>query len=483
MLRLTEASQAEFTTWLNNAPRPHVGILAGPSLIIDESWEVKLRPDGALLQSLWTKDASGRLLWTQDGVVEELTRRSCVRGWEWVRSATTAWRVLHSSKGPALPSDMRSALAEVQRDRDIARYTLDATRFEAILATSSACGIRVDLAALDETRAGMARTHKQVTDVMGFDPLRESNDARTLGWLDRHGIRAASVHSDDWAARDVTRTALTSDAEHVYERVLYLRRRYPKVLELARATKRGKAHSRLEPFAQVSGRVSSTKPALNNIAADLRFLLVAEEGHTFITADYDGIEPRVLAGLSRDEVLAADLAHGDPYADAAERAGFDRVTHRKLMKIVMISTMYGASASRTARQLNVPLATAQRIRAALWAPYPVARAWLDAETGLTRPPLDSGRPLGVVERGYARPNLLIQSTAYDLFQAAALRVHDDLPRGARIALPMHDELVITSPIAATAAVQGVLRQHMPTTYRGISINATPVELGAHWRKA
>lgn len=482
MRQLAPDTSSSFVTWLQEAPRPHIGALHNEIFVIDRLWETDLRTDGRLLHDIWHEHGGSRLVWTHEGLVAELIRRSGTPGWEWVRSATTAWRVLHSSKGHPVPPVIANALSEVLSDTGAARFALDATRLEAILAASTARGIRVDLEALRSTRAKMDYTHKQVRDLLGFDPLPDENKVQTLAWLSKHGIQVPDIHSDDWGARTSNDNPLAREAEHVYESVLYLRRRYPKVCELAAKVKRGKVHTQLEPFAQVSGRISSTQPALNNIAADLRHLLVARPDHVFVTADFDGIEPRVLAALSGDEILTRHLLTGDPYADAAERVGFDRVKDRRMFKIVMISSMYGAGPGRTARQLGVPLQLAERIRAELWAPYPRAASWLRSESGLHGRRLDSGRPMGRVELGYARPNLIIQSTAYDLFQAAALRVHHILPTGAHIWLPMHDELVIEAPARSVQEVKEVLASAMPAELRGVRIGATPVALGKAWRK-
>ena len=482
MREFAEPTLDAFTSWLLAAPRPHTATLDGSVLIIDDLWQADLRQHGALLQDAWLANGEARLLWTPEGVVVDLIRISKVPGWEWVRSATTAWRILHSSKGPEMPPSVRTALSAVLEDPGAARFALETTRLEAVLAASTAQGIRVDTAALEAKRVELLHTHRLLKELFGFDPLARENDGQTRAWLARKGVHVDGVTSEDWGSRVVDDSPVSRESETVYEHALHLRRRLPKVLELAARTNRGKVRSKLIPAAQVSGRISSTCPALNNVAADLRHLLVARTGHVFISADFDGIEPRVLAALSGDIQLIRDLDTGDPYADAAHRAGYDPRRFRTLFKVIMISTMYGAQPSRTARQLGVSLAEAKRVRSLLWMPYQTAEAWLRTQEGFGPLRLDSGRPLGVVERAHARPNLIIQSTAYDLFQAAALRVHEHLPAGCHIVLPMHDELVIEAPDHARAAVLDVLAAQMPARLRGVDIGATPAVLGAFWWK-
>lgn len=480
----TPETRGEFEAWLAAAPRPLVAELTFGQLVVDATWTVTLREHGAQFADSCTSTLDGRvLLWTRQCIVTELIRLTKVPSWEWVRSATTAWRVKHSVKGAEMPADVRGALVHVLADQGAARFALDSTRLEAILAASTARGIRVDVAELASTRVRMSETHRQLVELLGFDPLPEENADQTLTWLAELGVTVPGTSSEDWAAREVAALPLARAAVQAHEQALWLKRRFPKLRELDRATKRGKVHSTMTPFAQVSGRVSSTRPALNNVAKDQRHLLMARPGHVLVTADFDGIEPRVLAGLSGDEQLAHDLATGDPYLDAAVRAGFEATKeNRTEFKIAMLASMYGAAAGRTARQLGVTLERAKAIRADLWRPYLKAAAWLKAQTGMEPMNLDSGRPLGVVEAAHARPNLIIQSTAFDLFQTAVLRVHDALPKGAHVWMPIHDELVIETPERHVDRVVAALAEHMPTECRGVPIQATPVVLGIHWKK-
>lgn len=479
---LTDATVAAFTKWVNAAPRPHTATLADAVLTIGAAWEADVRTQGGVLSHLYTEH--GLLLWTRTCEVAELIRLNRTAGWEFVRSAETAWRVKHSVKGPEMP-ETHDALRLVLKDQSAARFALEATRLEAVLAATTARGARIDTTELTATQERMESTHRQLRELMGFNPLPEENAERTIAWLAQYGVTVAGISSEAWASRTLDADSpLAQAAQEAYEQALWLRRCYAKVRELQRATKRGYVHSALTPFAQVSGRISSRGPALTNVAHDLRHLLIARSGHVLITADFDGVEPRVLAGLSGDQALSHDLANGDPYRDAADRAGYGRGdAARKTFKRVMLASAYGSAPSGIVRQMRVSLDEARRALSALWEPYTVAQAWLHQQKSLLPHTLRSGRPMGVIEHAHARPNLIIQSEAYDLFQNAALRVHDALPKGAHIWLTIHDELVVEAPERLTEQVCAVLRAQMPSECNGVPITAEPVVLGTHWRKA
>lgn len=481
MRYLTPASGTDFIRWVASAPKPLVGYLRGQELIIAGEWTIELREHGDFLEQLWSRRLPDHRLWTRTSSVGQLIKNSGTPGWSWVRNASTPWVVHHSTKGPEAVGTVQGMLAAAGADPQAGRYAIETSRFEAILANSTARGIKVDVERLNAMLNEMERTRQQATDLMRVDPLDETNETAVVSWLAERGVHVDGVSSEKWGMRQLDDGAMALAAASMYEKVLHLRRRLPKARELKFHMRRGKVHTALTPFAQISGRVSSTGPALNNIAKDMRPLLVARPGHVLVTADYDGVEPRVLAALSGDDALAYDLAHGDPYVDAAERAGFDGQTFRKTFKLVIISTMYGAKVGRTARMLGCTTVEAQAVRDALWSPYPVAKAWLDAQYGTERVRLASGRMLGIVEEQHARANLLIQSTAYDLFQKSALDVHDNLPKTAHIWLPMHDELIIETPEREAETVMDVLGRFMPTRCRDVTINASPVVLGSHWR--
>ncbi|WP_136042441.1 MULTISPECIES: DNA polymerase [unclassified Microbacterium] len=481
MRYLTPASGTDFTRWVASAPKPLVGYLRGHELIIAGEWTIELRDHGDFLERLWSRELPDHRLWTRTATVTELIKRSGVPGWMWVRNATTPWLVHHSVKGAEPTGTAQAMLTTARADPGAGRYAIEASRFEAVLANSTARGIRVDVERLNAAVDEMANVRRQVKDLMTFDPLDRANEDAVVRWLGERGVQVDGPASDDWGGRQVENNSAALAVAELYENILHIRRRLPKARELRAATRRGKVHTTLAPFAQVSGRVSSKGPALNNVAKDMRPLLLARPGHVLVTADYDGVEPRVLAALSGDEVLAHDLANGDPYVSAAERAGFDGLAFRKTFKLIIISTMYGATVGRTARMLGCSTAEARAVRDALWKPYPVAKGWLDAQRGMERVRLESGRMLGIVESAHARANLLIQSTAYDLFQKSALDVHDNLPKGAHIWLPMHDELIIETPEREVDAVMEVLGRFMPTRCGDVTINASPVVLGPHWR--
>ena len=109
-----------------------------------------------------------------------------------------------------------------------------------------------------------------------------------------------------------------------------------------------------------AGRMTASA-GLHNMPGEMRAAVVAEAGHVFVRADLGQIEPRVLAAVSGDKVLARATLDDDMYAPVAEHLDVDRAT----AKVAVLGAMYGQTTGDGARALR-------RLEAA----YPVAMAYL-----------------------------------------------------------------------------------------------------------
>ncbi len=196
---------------------------------------------------------------------------------------------------------------------------------------------------------------------------------------------------------------------------------------------------------------------LHNLPAELRPVVIADDGHLFVRADLGQIEPRVLAAVSGDPALREATQDDDLYAPVAKRLGVER----SVAKIAVLAAMYGQT-SGTAGQALRGMETG----------YPVAMKYLSdaAVAGFDGRELRTygGRLIRMFEiadgadhravaagRGRFARNAMVQGAAAELFKVWAVTVRaraGDL--GARIVLCLHDELLVHVPAAqAHATVQ------------------------------
>jgi DNA polymerase-1 len=203
-----------------------------------------------------------------------------------------------------------------------------------------------------------------------------------------------------------------------------------------------------------AGRMTASA-GLHNLPGDMRASVIAEPGHVFVRADLGQIEPRVLAAVSGDPLLARATVEPDLYAPIAAQLDVDRAT----AKVAVLGAMYGSTTGDGARALH-------RLRAA----YPVAMTYLDeadkaAQVGrdlrtyggrLVRMRLADDRNGAAAMGRYGR-NAMVQGAAAELFKVWAVTVRargGEL--GARIVLCLHDELLVHAPAEHGDAVAALV---------------------------
>ncbi len=205
-----------------------------------------------------------------------------------------------------------------------------------------------------------------------------------------------------------------------------------------------------------AGRMTA-QAGLHNLPAELRPVVVADEGHVFVRADLGQIEPRVLAAVSGDPALCRATQDDDLYAPVAARLGVER----SVAKIAVLAAMYGQTSGNAGQALR-GMETA----------YPVAMTYLSdaAQAGVAGRDLrtfggrlirmwsigddEDHRAVAAGRGRYAR-NAMVQGAAAELFKVWAVTVRArGAGLGARIVLCLHDELLLHVPaVNADATVQ------------------------------
>lgn len=198
---------------------------------------------------------------------------------------------------------------------------------------------------------------------------------------------------------------------------------------------------------------------LHNLPAELRPVVVADDGHLFVRADLGQIEPRVLAAVSGDTALCRATQDDDLYAPVAKRLGVER----SVAKIAVLAAMYGQTSGTAGQALR-----------GMESAYPVAMKYLAdaADAGFEGRDLRTygGRLIRMFEipdhadhrsaaagRGRYARNAMVQGAAAELFKVWAVTVRARADTGARIVLCLHDELLLHVP--STAVDQSVQLLH------------------------
>ncbi len=234
----------------------------------------------------------------------------------------------------------------------------------------------------------------------------------------------------------------------------------------------GRIHSTFSQTVAATGRLSSSRPNLQNIpirsalGQEIRAAFVPAEGRVLLSADYSQIELRIMAHLSQDpelvkafregadiHVRTASQVFGTPEAEVTPE-------QRARTKAINFGIIYGQSGFGLARTLGISQSEAREQIEAYFARYPGVRSFIEAaiesarEAGYARtlagrrrylPDLRSqNRPVRQAAERMA-VNSVIQGTAADVIKRAMVQLDADLRAGAvpsaRMILQVHDELV------------------------------------------
>jgi len=252
----------------------------------------------------------------------------------------------------------------------------------------------------------------------------------------------------------------------------------------------GRVHTSYHQAVAATGRLSSSNPNLQNIpirtaqGRKIRQAFIAPEGNLILAADYSQIELRIMAHLSADEGLLKAF-HDDVdvhRATAAEVFGesYEKVTdnQRRAAKAINFGLMYGMSAFGLGRQLDISRPEAQEYMDVYFSRYPGVQGFMEktreqardqgyVETLFGRrlylPEINASN--GMRRQGAERAaiNAPLQGTAADIIKIAMISVDNwlqEAPRGARMVMQVHDELVLEVEESRLTAVSDAVVKHM-----------------------
>ncbi len=273
----------------------------------------------------------------------------------------------------------------------------------------------------------------------------------------------------------------------------------------------GRLHTTFNQAATATGRLSSTNPNLQNIpirtdiGREIRRGFVADAGMTLLVADYSQIELRILAHITGEAALLETFRQGEDIhrrtAAQIYSAEPSEVTSamRRVAKIINFGVLYGMSAHRLTRELNIEYAEADRFIKTYFERYPKVQEYIEGTLAFAR---DKGYVETLLGRRRIVPditssnrnareyaertayNMPIQGTQADIVKLAMLELWPRLKGvGAKLLLQVHDELVIEAPQSAAEGVAATVKRIMEEAYALDVPLVAEVGLGGNWLEA
>ena len=236
----------------------------------------------------------------------------------------------------------------------------------------------------------------------------------------------------------------------------------------------GRLHSSFHQAVTSTGRLSSSRPNLQNIpirtseGRHIRAAFVAEEGNMLIAADYSQIELRIMAHLSQDQGLLTAFAQGEDVhrATAAEifNVATDQVSddQRRNAKAINFGLIYGMSAFGLSRQLAISRQQAVTYMETYFNRYPGVLRYMEGVKESARAKgyvetlagrrlyinqIDSSNKTQQMAAERVAINAPMQGTAADIIKKAMIQLYNHWQSDPhiRMILQVHDELVFEVP--------------------------------------
>jgi DNA polymerase-1 len=237
----------------------------------------------------------------------------------------------------------------------------------------------------------------------------------------------------------------------------------------------GRIHTTFNQAVAATGRLTSSDPNLQNIpirgelGKRIRSAFVAEDGWWMFSADYNQVELRILAHLSKDPILVEAFRRRQDVHQrtASEIFGVSpemvNEQMRRQAKVINFGIIYGMSPYGLSKALGVETKVAQAYIEGYFQRYRGVKDYIEAtiekarRDGYVETLLGRRRNLQEINssnkaaRRFAERvaiNTPIQGTAADMIKKAMIKIHSHMKeRGlrSRMILQIHDELLFEVP--------------------------------------
>lgn len=276
----------------------------------------------------------------------------------------------------------------------------------------------------------------------------------------------------------------------------------------------GRIHTTFNQALTATGRLSSSKPNLQNIpirterGKEIRKAFVpSRPDGVIVSADYSQIELRIMAHLSCDTHLINAFRNGqDVHAITASKifgVDLEEVTpdQRRIAKTANFGIMYGISSFGLAQRLKIGRGEAKKIIEDYFANFPAISSFIEdtltsaRETGYVEtifgrrrylPDINSknGTVRSIAER--TAVNAPIQGTSADIIKLAMINTDRRIRQEgleSRMILQIHDELVFDAVASEVERLKKIVTEEMENVTR-LSVPLT-VECnhGSNWLEA
>ncbi len=367
-------------------------------------------------------------------------------------------------------------------------------RLQPILMAMEDWGIRIDVARLIQHRVKVKKDvdyYKNIASGLGFNPGSSKQLAAVLqsrGWHIHYNKKTKNPILDDEAIQTLYYDDPIAQMASLYRKAKILLSTFIDATLNKHIKADGRIHGRINQIVTNSGRLSRSKPNLQNIPERMRDIFIPSEGRIFEDWDLEQIELRKLAYLvwqtMGDRTMQELFDRGGKDSDIHGACSVEMDCERRVSKGIHFSITYGGDENTLQRKLGIPLDHAISYIDRYFARFPGIKAYISYsirqlyKTGYTETMLGRKRLFPDIESPYEWKRKAAEREAFNhIIQGSAAEDLKELQT--RIATEpqcntIHDEILLDiSPDHVTDK----------STCIGLASHATPmkVERGLNWK--
>jgi len=252
-----------------------------------------------------------------------------------------------------------------------------------------------------------------------------------------------------------------------------------------------RVHTSFLLAATTTGRLASSEPNLQNIpiktedGKEIRKAFVAEKNYTFISADYNQIEMRILADVADVKELKKAFKNNEDIHSLTASQVFNvplskiNTETRRKAKAINFGIIYGISQYGLAKQISVSNQEASEFLKSYFDKFPEIKDYMNKTINFCR---KSGYVnnifgrrcyiTGINDKNYnvrnfqerAAINAPIQGSAADIMRLAMIRIQQALDKNSscktKMLLQIHDELVFETPKNEIQKITPIIKKIM-----------------------
>ncbi len=298
-----------------------------------------------------------------------------------------------------------------------------------------------------------------------------------------------------------------------YRAIFKLKSTYVDALPSFVSLKTGRLHTKYNQAVTGTGRLSSSDPNLQNIpirtkeGKEIRSAFCAPKGKIIISADYSQVELRVLAHMSQDEALIEAFKNGEDIHTNTSKFIFDlkedeipTAEQRRLGKVINFGVVYGMSAFRLSKELNISVSLATKYIEGFFIKYRGVKAYFDKllqdveKDGYVSTMFGRKRFVSTIDKdgrdkGYLNRiaiNAPIQGTAADIIKLAMINIYVKITKNKMplsMIMQIHDELVFECDVNFRQEAEKFIKEEMENVVKLSLPLMVDVGTGNSWADA